>query len=42
VILTYEALRSALLGWTPERSLPMVVRRDGERVALLLPGTTNP
>ena len=42
VILTYEALRSALLGWTPERSLPMVVRRDGDRVSLLLPATTNP
>jgi len=42
VILTYEALHGALLGWTPERALPMVVRRDGERVAMLLPATTNP
>ena len=42
VILTYQALRDALLGWAPDRPLPLVVRRDGERVPVIVPLTRNP
>ena len=29
VVLTFQALREALLAWTRDRPLPLVVRRDG-------------
>jgi serine protease Do len=42
VVLTFQALREALLAWTPDRPLPLIVRRDGERVAVVVPVPRNP
>ena len=42
VVLTFQALRDALLAWTGDRPLPLVVRRDGQRVAVVVPVTRNP
>lgn len=42
VVLTFHALREALLAWTPDRPLPLVVRRDGQRVAVVVPISRNP
>lgn len=42
VVLTFHALREALLAWTQDRPLPLVVRRDGQRVAVVVPISRNP
>jgi serine protease Do len=42
VILTVAALREALLAWTGDRPLPLVLRRDGQRLAVVVPGPRNP
>ena len=42
VVLTFNALREALLAWTQDRPLPLVVRRDGQRVAVVVPISRNP
>jgi serine protease Do len=42
VVLTFQALREALLAWTPDRPLPLVVRRDGARMAVVVPVPRNP
>lgn len=42
VVLTFQALRDALLAWTGDRPLPLVVRRDGQRVAVVVPVPRNP
>jgi S1-C subfamily serine protease len=42
VVLTFQALRDALLGWSPDRPLRLVVRRDGERLAMQVSAPRNP
>jgi S1-C subfamily serine protease len=42
VILTVAALREALLAWTGDRPLPLVLSRDGQRLAVVVPGPRNP
>ncbi len=42
IVLTFQALREALLAWSQDRPLPLVVRRDGQRVAVVVPVSRNP
>jgi serine protease Do len=42
VVLTFQALREALLAWAPDRPLPLVVRRGGERVPVVVPEPRKP
>ena len=37
-VVTYEALRAALLSVPAEGPLPLVLRRDGERLSVTLEG----
>jgi serine protease Do len=42
VVLTVQALREALLGWSPDRPLNLVVRRGGERLSVMVNAPRNP
>lgn len=41
-VLTFQALRDALLGWSADRPLRLVVRRGGERLAMMVSLPRNP
>jgi serine protease Do len=42
VVLTFQALRDALLAWSSDRPLRLVVRRGGERLAVMVSAPQNP
>lgn len=42
VVLTVQAMRDALLGWSPDRPLNLVVRRGGERLSVMVNAPRNP